>query len=450
MSTFRGVSLLRVVLGVLGVLSLASASGCMYIKQVPQGASRSHRSRLPEQGLGFVLPATAWPDLTPDGLPTFVEESSQVYTGTIRDPAKPTGERTIEFRLTTTRHAGALGPAWVQWSNLRVGDDPDLAPERPSSFNVFFWNPTDVPPEGMVNGCIAGLAPDSNLAARRAWIEAAKRLRIKYVITLPQARPIRGLILYGASLGPDYERPVIVELVRRGWAVVSCSSATISTERLLAEVIDLQGRGDAAYRDYARLAAEECDKLLAGYAYGWEVALEMVDRYYPEIPLRPCVMAGFSFGAIMTPPGAARLGDNVDAAVLVGGGTNLLGILVETPVIEFPIKVRDSAIPGRTRRPTDAELDRVISMYIEHSTLDGHHTARALADKPVLILHAELDGWVPARYGRDLWEQAGRPERWRGPFGHMLMFYFLGRQAGPIADWIDRATSDHRPSGARP
>ncbi len=129
------------------------------------------------------------------------------------------------------------------------------------------------------------------------------------------------------------------------------------------------------------------------------------------------------------------------------GATNLLGVLTDTPVISFPIRVRDTKAKSGAREVTSGELDRINAVYLEHSKLDGHHTARALAQKPVLMLHAELDGWVPARYGRDLWEQAGRPERWRGPFGHMVMFYFLGHQARPIADWIERETTGVRPRG---
>ncbi len=442
--------LVRAVLSGASSLMLASTGGCMYIKQEPQRHALAAGTSNPEQGLGFVLPERAWPNLSPIGLPTFVEESSQVFKADVPIPEHGGRTSTVEFRVNTIRHAGAMGPGWVQWFNFRAGDEPLISPERPTSFDVFFWNSTDVAPEGMVNGCIAGLASDPNLAARRAWIDASKQLRIKYEITLPQTRPIRGLILYGGSLAPQYERPVINELVRRGWAIVFCSSGSMSIDRLLTEVIHIYNGGDAALNEYARLAALECDKVLAGYAYGWEVALEIVDRYYPEIPSHPCVLAGFSFGAIMTPPSAARLGDKVDAAVLVGGGTNLLGIVAETPIFHLPIRVQDTPVPGQTRRPTSNELERLTSLYLLHSRLDGHYTARALANKPVLIVHAELDGWVPARYGRDLWEQAGRPERWRGPFGHMLMFYFLGRQAVPIADWIDRATSDLRPSGARP
>lgn len=422
------------------VLSLLFAGGCMYIKQGPRGFDL--RSASPAQGLGDIVADSAWPDLLPDGLPTYAEE----HTDTLKlDVSKLKVEHIpAELSIRTVRHAGTLGPAWVRWSRFTAGVGTEPEPDRPSSFDVFFWNSSDVPPEGMVNGCIAGLVPDDGTNRRRGWIDATKRLRINYQVMLPERRPIRGVVLYGASLGPQYDLPVVTELLARGWAVVGCSSATISTDRLLNEVIDLRDRGEAALREYGVLAAGECDKVLAGYAYGWEVALEMVERYYPEIPTHPCVMAGFSFGAIMTPPGAARLGHRVDAAVLVGGGTNLLGILTETPVINFPIRVRDAK---GVRRATPVELDRINQVYLEHAQLDGHRTARALAGKSVLMLHAELDGWVPAKYGRDLWEQAGRPERWRGPFGHMLMFYFLGHQARPIADWVDRATASVRVCG---
>lgn len=393
----------------------------------------------------FAVPASSWPDLVPAGVPTFVEDSTQIFKAQLPDARL--GDAPIELRLMSTRFAGALGSAWVQWSRLKMSEAASDEDKRPTSFQVYFWNPQDVPPEGMVNGCIGGLETDLDIARRRTWIESAKRLRIRYDIMLPDKRPIRGAILYGASLGPQYELPVIQELLSRGWAVVACSSASISTDRLTGGVIDFQGDGEAAFRAYGKLAAEECDKVLAGYAYGWEVACEMMESYYPEVPARPRVMAGFSFGAIMTPTGVARLGTKVDATVLVGGGTNLFGILAETPAITFPIRVRDL---NEIRRATPSELERITSYYIEYSQLDGHITARALRQRPVLMLHAMMDGWVPARFGRDLWEQAGRPERWQGPFGHMLMFYFLGHEAKPIADWVDQTTADIRLHAERP
>lgn len=420
--------------------SLVALGGCVYVRQEARRGETSGESRA-----RFSVADAAWPDLVPVGLPTYVEEHSQIFKANVTEAR--VGTTPVEFRITTVRHAGAMGRAWVRWSHAVVENSIQEYPERPSSFEVFYWNPSDVPPEGMVNGCIAGVVPDAGSSRQRAWIDATKRLLIRYDIELPRQRPIRGVVLYGASLGPQFERPVIAELLRRGWAVVMCASATISTDRLLTTVIDLQDGGDEALRAYGVLAAEECDKVLAGYAYGWEVAMEMVERYYPEVPTHPCVMAGFSFGAIMSPPGAARLGDKVDAVVLVGGATNLLGVLTDTPVISFPIRVRDTKAKSGAREVTSGELDRINAVYLEHSKLDGHHTARALAQKPVLMLHAELDGWVPARYGRDLWEQAGRPERWRGPFGHMIMFYFLGHQARPIANWIERETTGVRPRG---
>ena len=38
-------------------------------------------------------------------------------------------------------------------------------------------------------------------------------------------------------------------------------------------------------------------------------------------------------------------------------------------------------------------------------------------------------------------ERLGRPERWVGNYGHMLLFYFLEEHAGEIADWLEAATA---------
>lgn len=391
----------------------------------------------------------AWPRLVPVGVPTFTESAEQTLrlAGGGATPTLPG-----ELRFTTVTHAEVVADAWVRWAHSDWSTDAKTPP-RPTDFEIFLWHPDEHPPEGMVNGCIAGLVADQPTRARRAWLNNAKFLRVGFSVTLPQRRPIRGLILYTASIGPQYEAPVIRELVSRGWAVVSASAASIAADGLFDDRLDFTRHASAAYDAYARVAAREFDHLLAGYAYAWDAARALVEREFPEIPMHPCVMAGFSYGALMTPTAAARLGDHIDAIVLVGGGANLFGIFANTPVFRFELPVIEGPLapPARPRRfATQDELRRIEPFYLQHARLDPYHTAPLLAEKPLLMLHAAFDGYVPARFGRQLWERAGRPERWVGPFGHALMFYFLDWQSRPIADWIDRTTATVKPATPAP
>src|SRR5690606_2543041 len=124
---------------------------------------------------------------------------------------------------------------------------------------------------------------------------------------------------------------------------------------------------------------------------------------------------GCSAGAICGPTIAARLGDRVQAVVLIGGGADILRISQTNGVTNAGLAfgALDPIEGGyQPRKLTRGELDQLSDAYLEMSQLDPYHTAPALRATPTLMLHAALDKIVPARCGRLLYERLGKPERW--------------------------------------
>jgi alpha-beta hydrolase superfamily lysophospholipase len=192
----------------------------------------------------------------------------------------------------------------------------------------------------------------------------------------------------------------------------------------------------------AALAAADFDDAVGQYALANETALRFVMQTHPAIPERPLVIVGCSFGAIMSPTVAARLtasGLRPEAVVLIGGGTNFLKIAGSSWMDYYYSRVRGLA--AAELHLTVNERKIVTAGYLERSTLDPYHTAPGLRNEKVLILHASMDDIVPASTGDDLWDRAGRPERWIGNFGHLFMFAALPWKVDDISDWLDRAVA---------
>jgi hypothetical protein len=53
------------------------------------------------------------------------------------------------------------------------------------------------------------------------------------------------------------------------------------------------------------------------------------------------------------------------------------------------------------------------------------------------MLSGELDLIVPAHTGDLLYNALGRPERWRYPAGHIVLFLGLPLQADRVVNWIE-------------
>ncbi len=308
--------------------------------------------------------------------------------------------------------------------------------------------------------------------------------------TQPRAR---GLILHlHAIAGNGYEPRVMEEFARRGWAIVDFQPQTfvqtpLSPEQRAREKELLERKHDLQ-REFARLVAippdrdsdaakaqnttqtrdvlsriyelhrhaayqacpgadldpiasdiaKEVDEAMSGAAYAVEAVLDYVRTQRPDLPTRPLVLMGFSAGALATPTVAARLGDQVDAVVVIGGGANVLRLSQESALTDGGLRIRCGE--KKIDRPT---LDRLSQLYLARSRLDPYHTAPLLAARgtPVLQVHASDDTWVPASGGELLFERLGRPERLTIHADHDLLFYLLPGKAEWIADWVDRAVT---------
>lgn len=232
--------------------------------------------------------------------------------------------------------------------------------------------------------------------------------------------------------GSAYTKSTIGQLRHRGWTVIeaglSFGAEGIGDVREASNDADLDAIG-------GKLAGL-IDARLAETAYGVEAVLDLIRAQRPELAHAPVVVVGFSAGALGAPTVAARLGDKVKAAVLVGGGVDMLRISQTSALSDFGLVIRSHG-----DKLTPAQIDRVSAAYLHASKLDPYHSAPLLADKPVLMLHASQDDIVPT--GDALHERLGRPERWVFDIGHELLFWRLSAYDTDIAAWIDAAMTQN-------
>lgn len=288
---------------------------------------------------------------------------------------------------------------------------------------------------------------DKYFAERKAGIKVndpevlmllAEGTRIR-LIEPARGMPCRGVIIHIAGLGSiEYEEPVLNELLARGWALLRIATPRVWWYESNEYRIDSRDDIDPV----ARKIAASFDDLLAESAYAAEAALQWLAAERPDIPRRPVAILGCSAGGLLAPAVAARLHDQIDAAVLVGTGANLLRISQTSDLTDGGIKLR-----WAPDLPIGGLRGRLFERYLEHSLLDPHHTARFLLDKPVLFVHAEFDSTVPAECCHELYNRLGRPDRLTWYVGHRLLFFTLGGQAKRIADWLDGAVGKQSNAG---
>lgn len=245
----------------------------------------------------------------------------------------------------------------------------------------------------------------------------------------PADRPAKGLVVHLTSYGGyRFEKPVLEELVSRGWAVLWVDSSTVKPDTTKVNVDSENLEGAAT-----RLARNISDRV-AEIAYAVEGGLEYLAKERPDIPQTPLVLMGYSAGALAAPTVAALLPDRFEAAVLVGGGADLLDISQRSALTDGGLKL--NWINGT---PSEADRRRLGELYLQNCPLDPYWTAQSLRGKPVLLLHAVLDRIVPASNGDLLYQQLGRPERVNFLLGHELLFFRLSAHSRMMADWVEDA-----------
>ncbi len=256
------------------------------------------------------------------------------------------------------------------------------------------------------------------------------RMRVQ---TPPDGTPARGLIVHMPGLGSgDYERPVLDALRADGWAILR-----IATPRVwFYKPVEFNISRAADVQPVAKDIAGLIDDQLAEPAYAVEAALAYLQTERPDIPAHPCVMLGFSAGALFAPAIVARQPNAFDAAVLIGGGTNLFHISQTSDLTNGGLKVNWAIASDRDRFGEDLS-----KAYASHSQLDPLRTAPALSNMPTLLILAALDSTVPSSTGRKLQRLIPSAERWSLPVGHRLLFWLLPNKAESIVAWLDRATA---------
>lgn len=285
---------------------------------------------------------------------------------------------------------------------------------------------------------------------RVQYILRQSDFKIGFSFWMPALAEPKGMVIYQWGVGGErYERRLVSKLVRGGWAVLaydylsfgSPGRWTVPADRWSAE--GATGSESASRRlassKAAATVARYVDEWLGQYALGVEAALIHVRRHFPSVNDKPLTVVGCSLGSLLLPALATRLGDNIDACVMVGSGVNILQIAGRAWQNEAYSLVRTGN--ATTVVVPAAERKHMLDEYLRHSTLDPYHAAPALRRVPTLMLHARWDAIVPASGGRTLWERAGRPERWTGNFGHLWMFLTLDDVADDIVAWIEQTAT---------
>lgn len=252
------------------------------------------------------------------------------------------------------------------------------------------------------------------------------------------ARAARGLAV---ELGGN--RFVRAALLKRGWAVLSSSAPGRYRARYAGETPQHLAF-DSATTSVGNSLAARFDDELADWAYSLEAVLAELNEVRPEIPQRPLAMLGFSVGALGLPACAARLGDGVDAAVLVAGGADLFEIARTTAKEQMRLQWPDdlnSSGAGRSDREPLA-VAQMHEAYRAAAQLDPLRTAAALRGTPVLVVHATFDVVVPAKMGDELHRLLGEPPRTVLPLGHRwLLRWGMRLYAGRVARWVEWQTA---------
>lgn len=261
------------------------------------------------------------------------------------------------------------------------------------------------------------------------------------------ANPLGTIVLIPGMLGTP--QPIIEGMIsfwrNSGFAVLRLMAhPSRFTERVEMPVPD--GAEAAAGAALARIY----DERTAETAYAVDAGLTHALVRRPSLAGKPVTLIGMSGGAMVLPSVYAYAPERYDAAVLIAGGVNFLRISalsnyadwIDAIVLDWDAD--DAASLGRA---TPEELERLSNAYLAASELDSTHTAAAMADIPVLMLHATRDRAVPSDLGEAMWRLLGTPERWVFPVGHEMIFVMLPMQAERMTAWIKGAIAPNPEAG---
>jgi hypothetical protein len=223
---------------------------------------------------------------------------------------------------------------------------------------------------------------------------------------------------------------VVMNLRSRGWAVLRM----LSHPSRFTEQATFQFNQDADAERWAPAVASVLTGRAAECAYAVEGAMEVILADRPQLAGLPRVAVGFSGGAVVLPTVVARNPDAYAGAVIAAGGADFFKVASMSSYAGWIDALRLRFAPGLNR---GAMLARLGAAYRDRAALDSGLTIDALKGKPMLFLHAAEDEAVPAELGIDLWNRAGRPERWVFDTGHEMLFLSLPWSMERLIEWID-------------
>ncbi len=189
-------------------------------------------------------------------------------------------------------------------------------------------------------------------------------------------------------------------------------------------------------RAHGQMIARMVDERLAEHAYAAQALIEESDRTFPDLADKPIVVMGFSAGSLMTPAIAQRLRetfpDRQIAIIMVGGGGDLLSTSIGSTFTDGGIDLE----PRDGPKPTQSQLDELVTHYRAASKLDPLTLAPVIRDLPTLHLYAARDTVVPTSSARAFNEAHGHVDRLVHPLNHETLFYFAAGEAGRIKSWL--------------
>jgi hypothetical protein len=280
-------------------------------------------------------------------------------------------------------------------------------------------------------------ATDYGVKPQFTQLEAEISEGVYVTLPPPVPEPTRGVIIRMLALGgADYQRDLLTPARNQNWRIVNVGTAGALTGLVGSKTV-VNIRNDEELDAAAKKIALLADEGLAEEAYAVQATMEYIKKERPDLARGPFVIMGFSLGALCTPAVYARLEETmpgeIKAAVLVGGGVNLLDITMRANIPGLELEIKWG--PGR-----GGEADRaaLVRRYLDHAKLDPHHLAPLLRQIPVLQIHAQMDKIVPADTGEQLYELMGRPDRINFLGGHELLFYFMSNQKERVRDWLSK------------
>lgn len=307
---------------------------------------------------------------------------------------------------------------------------------------------------------------DSATAAAPATPADSRRLLLErtwFALYTPRTGPAKGLIvLLPGMFGTP--QPIVQQFVgelrANGYAVLrALAHPSRFTEQVTFGIVE-----SADLKPQAELVARTLTDRAAECAYAVQAALLHTRDTNPALREVPVTLVGMSGGAMVAPTVIARNPGSFHAAVLIAGGSDFLQVALESNYkdmidalhfVWFPTRpARPEPQPrsdGRTppsagmmradEKPSPEMLSRFVELYHQAAPLDSVSTGTALRQVHSLFMLAEGDKAVPYARGVQLWETAGKPDRFNVSGGHETLFLFLPGSFGKLIGWIDNATA---------